>query len=69
MKRYLLDSGVASLYYSRRRGVVEWAKSETKKRNRVGIGTPIIAELLLGLEGSSSREENLRRFSPFFQMI
>src|SRR5262249_18155022 len=61
MRRYLLDSGIASDYINRRHGVYERAREEIARGNRVGIGTPILGELVGGIELSVTREENLKR--------
>ncbi len=60
MKRFLLDTGVAGDFIDRRRGVFERARNEVAHGNRVGIGMPILAELIYGVELSNSRERNMR---------
>jgi tRNA(fMet)-specific endonuclease VapC len=60
MTRFLLDSGIVSDYLSRRNGVFERAKREAENGNRVGTATPVLAELLAGIERSQSRERNLQ---------
>ena len=62
MKRYLLDSGVVSDYASAHRGIPQRCEELTKNGNIIGICTPVLGELLGGLEGSQSRDENLKRF-------
>ena len=61
MRRYLLDSGIASDYINRRHGVYERAREEIARGNRIGVGTPILGELVGGIELSATREENLKR--------
>jgi tRNA(fMet)-specific endonuclease VapC len=61
MRRFLLDTGIASDYINHRNGVRERAAEEVRQGNRLGIGTPVLAELLFGIEGSATREENMRR--------
>ena len=61
MKRYLFDSGAASDFINRRRGVRERAHDEVAKGNRIGTCVPILAELLFGIELSATRERNLQR--------
>jgi tRNA(fMet)-specific endonuclease VapC len=61
MKRYLLDTGIASDYLNRRHGVYERAREEMARGNRVGIGIPVLAELWYGVEYSSTRERNAER--------
>ncbi len=67
MRRYLLDTGAASDYVHRRRGVYERAKEEALRGNRIGICGHVLAELWYGIEYSSTRERNaerLRRILP-----
>ncbi len=59
--RYLLDTGVASDYINRRGGIFERARNEIAAGNKIGIGVPVLAELLYGIELSTSREINLKR--------
>lgn len=61
MRRYLLDTGIASDFSNRRHGVFERARDEVAKGNRIGIGVPVLAELYFGIELSASREKNLQR--------
>jgi len=61
MRRFLLDTGAASDFINRRRGVYERARVETANGNRIGIGMPILAELAYGIELSASRERNMQR--------
>jgi tRNA(fMet)-specific endonuclease VapC len=60
MTRFLLDSGIASDYINRRHGVFERARIETVKGNPVGIGIPVLAELVAGIEHSRSRDRNMK---------
>jgi len=50
MRRFLLDTGIAGDFIDRRRGVYEHARHEVARGNRVGIGIPVLAELVYGLE-------------------
>jgi len=61
MRRYLLDTGIASDYINRRHGVFERAREEVTRGNRLGIAIPVLAELLYGIELSETREKNLQR--------
>lgn len=61
MSRYLLDTGIASDFANRRRGVFERARLETSRGNRIGIAIPVLAELHFGVELSASRERNLQK--------
>ena len=60
MTRFILDTGIAGLYLSRKQGVFERAQTELAKGNRVGIAGPVLAELAFRAEGSPQRERNLR---------
>lgn len=59
MTRFLLDSGIAGDLINRRHGVFERARQEVAKGNRIGIGVPVLAELVYGIESSASRERNM----------
>jgi tRNA(fMet)-specific endonuclease VapC len=61
MRRYLLDTGIASDYVNRRRGVFERARQHVAGGDRIGIGVPGLAELYFGIELSATRERNLQR--------
>jgi tRNA(fMet)-specific endonuclease VapC len=61
MTRYLLDTGIAQDFINRRHGILERADAERRGGNRIGICTPVLGELWAGVEGSASRERNLRR--------
>lgn len=60
MTRFILDTGIAGLYLSRKQGVFERAELEVSKGNRVGIAGPVLAELAFRAEGSPQRERNLQ---------
>lgn len=60
MTRFLLDSSIASDYINRRHGVFEHARGEVAKGNPIGVGIPVLAELVAGIEHSRSRERNMR---------
>lgn len=61
MRRFLLDTGIASDFINHRRGVRERAEQETRRGNRIGISAVVLAELLHGVEKSRTRDENLKR--------
>ncbi|MBI3410546.1 MAG: type II toxin-antitoxin system VapC family toxin [Planctomycetes bacterium] len=61
MTRFQLDTGIASDYINRRHGVFERVRSEVAKGNRIGIGVPVLAELVAGIEHSKSRDRNMQR--------
>lgn len=59
MTRFLLDTNSASHYINRRHGVFERARTDVAKGNPIGIGIPVLAELVAGIERSISRERNM----------
>jgi tRNA(fMet)-specific endonuclease VapC len=59
MRRCLLDTGSAADCIFRRRGVHERAKQARRAGDKIGIGLPVLAELLAGVEYSATRERNL----------
>jgi tRNA(fMet)-specific endonuclease VapC len=46
MKRFLLDSGIVSDLVNHRNATPERARAETARGNRLGIGMPVLAELV-----------------------
>ncbi len=61
MTRFLLDTNIAGHYINRRHGVFERARIEVANGNPIGIGIPVLAELVAGIEHSSSRDRNMKR--------
>ncbi len=61
MRRFLLDTVIAGDFIDRPRGVQELAQHEVARGNLVGIGFPVLAELVYGLEQSASRDRNMQR--------
>ncbi len=61
MKRYLLDTGSAQDFINDRRCVRARVNIERLQGNRIGICTPVLGELWSGVEGSGTREKNLRK--------
>ena len=59
MRRYLLDSNAAADCIFRRRGVHERVKQARAAGHQIGIGIPVLAELLGGIEYSHTRAANL----------
>ncbi|MBY0459206.1 MAG: type II toxin-antitoxin system VapC family toxin [Gemmataceae bacterium] len=57
-RRYLLDSGPASDCIFRRRGVFERVREVRQRGAKVGIGLPILGEIVGGVEASATRDEN-----------
>ncbi len=60
MKRFLLDSGIVSDLINGRNAIPERARAETGKGNRIGIGIPVLAELVYGIEYGENRDRNMR---------
>lgn len=60
MRKYLLDSGIASDFINRRHGVPDRFTAEVTRGHRIGIGTPILAELAYGIEASQNRDRNMQ---------
>lgn len=61
MRRYILDSGIASDFVNRRRGVFEQARSAVARGDRIGITTPVLGELWAGIHLSATYERNRLR--------
>ncbi len=61
MTRFLLDSGIATDYINRRSGIYDRARDEVAKGNSIGIGLPVLAEMIAGIERSSSRDRNMKK--------
>lgn len=61
MRRYLLDTGIASDYINRRAGVYERAREAVARGDRIGIGTPVLGELWAGVHYSATRARNEKR--------
>lgn len=61
MRRYLHDTNAASDDVHRRRGVFERARIALATGNAIGIGVPVLAELVAGIERSDTRERNMQR--------
>lgn len=61
MRRYLLDTKPAQDFNHNRNGVRQRADAERRRGNRIGICTPVLGELWAGIQGSESREQNLKR--------
>ena len=60
MTRFLLDTGIASDYINRRHGVFEKARAHVAKGNAIGIGIPVLAELVAGIEHGHNRDRNMK---------
>ena len=60
MTRFLLGTNAASDFVNRRYGVFERATQEVEAGNSIGIGIPVLAELVAGIERSKSRDRNMR---------
>lgn len=51
-RKYLLDSGPARDFLFQRRGVQAWVEAARLAGAKVGICTPVLGEIVGGLEGS-----------------
>jgi tRNA(fMet)-specific endonuclease VapC len=60
MKRYILDTGIASDYINRRAGVYAVARAAVARGDRIGIGIPVLGELWAGVQLSESRDLNVK---------
>jgi tRNA(fMet)-specific endonuclease VapC len=69
LKRYILDSGIVNDMINRRHGVDVKATEARKKGHRLGVGTPVVGELLAGLENSASRDKNLARLERMLSRV
>jgi tRNA(fMet)-specific endonuclease VapC len=57
-RRYLLDTGPAFDFLFHRRGVQDRVEAARRAGAKIGICTPVLGEIIGGLEGSTSREES-----------
>jgi tRNA(fMet)-specific endonuclease VapC len=60
MKRYLLDSNALTDFIDDRRGVKQRAEAVRRAGAKIGTCFPVLAETYSGLEGSTSRDRNIR---------
>jgi tRNA(fMet)-specific endonuclease VapC len=60
VRKYLLDSGIASDFINRRHGVPDRFRAEVTLGRRIGVGTPVLAELVYGIEASQNRDRNMQ---------
>ena len=61
MTRYLLDTGPAQRFINDIGGIRRRADIERRRGHKIGICTPVLGELWSGVEGSTTRDENLAR--------
>lgn len=59
MTRYLLDSGIASDLINRRGLVPNRFKDANARGDRIGICTPVLGELIAGIQYSANPERNM----------
>jgi tRNA(fMet)-specific endonuclease VapC len=57
-RRYLLDTGPAFDFLFQRRGVQSRVEAARRAGAKIGICTPVLGEIVGGLEGSNSRDES-----------
>jgi tRNA(fMet)-specific endonuclease VapC len=68
-RRYLFDTGPAFDCMFRRRGVFERMRETRTRGARIGIGLPVLGEIMAGVEGSQNRDrtwEVVRRTLSLF---
>lgn len=61
MRRYILDSGIVTDLANHLNAVDQRAAEALRQGDRVGVGTPVVGELLAGVENSASRQKNVAR--------
>jgi tRNA(fMet)-specific endonuclease VapC len=61
VRRYLLDTGIASDFVHKRLGVPERAAERVLLGDRIGICTPVLGELAGGIELSQTRDRNMQQ--------
>ena len=59
MTRYLLDSGIASDLINRRGLVPGRARAARFRGDRIGLGTPVLGELIAGIQNSTDPDRNM----------
>lgn len=69
MKRFLLDSGAATDFVHRRQKVKDRVKAAGQAGHAVGICTPVLGELLGGIEWSKSRDKNLQKLRAVMPLL
>jgi tRNA(fMet)-specific endonuclease VapC len=60
MRKFLLDTGVASDYIHRRFGIYEKVRAVVHTGASVGVCVPVVGELWTGVELSATRERNAK---------
>jgi tRNA(fMet)-specific endonuclease VapC len=59
MTRYLLDSGIASDLINRRGLVPQRVREARARGDRIGLGTPVLGELIAGIWNSNDPQRHL----------
>ncbi len=59
MTRYLLDSGIASDLINRRGLVPARVRAARSRGDRIGLGTPVLGELIAGIQNSTDPDRNM----------
>jgi tRNA(fMet)-specific endonuclease VapC len=57
--RYLLDSGIASDLINRRGLVPSRVRAARFRGDRIGLGTPVLGELIAGIQNSNDPDRNM----------
>lgn len=58
MRKFLLDTGIASDCVNRRLNVESRVQEAARRGDRVGIGTPVLGELLAGIQNSNDPDRH-----------
>lgn len=58
-RKYLLDTGPAFDLLFHRRGIRERVREARIRGFRIGIGMPVLGEIIAGVEASATRDANL----------
>jgi predicted nucleic acid-binding protein len=69
MKRYILDSGIVSLILDHTEPVFSRFREARRQGHRLGIGTPVLGELLAGLKGSRTEQVNRQKLDKLLRVV
>ena len=64
MTRYLLDTGIASDFINCRLNVDERVREALRRGHHIGISTPVLGELLAGIENSNDPNRHRLKLWP-----
>ncbi|CAN5517787.1 hypothetical protein BH11PLA2_BH11PLA2_09560 [soil metagenome] len=69
MTKYILDSGIVSLILDEAEPVYSHYRDLKTDGHRIGIGTPVLGELLAGLQHSQSKQKNLTKLRMMLKTL